>query len=233
LRIEPLENRQLLSITVNTLFDEADGIVDGEISLRDAIAIAPSGETNNFSVSGTITLTLGELTITKDVTILGPGADELTIDASGNDPTPDSTITDGSDVNDGDGSRVFNIDGIGRRTVAISGLTLTGGDTFSAGGAINCHENLSLNDVTIVGNIAADGGGINFMSFGVPPISLTISESNISGNAVWFSGGGIATNRTANISATTISDRQLRKVRRRRDLRSGNHHIEHHQRQFG
>ena len=37
LRIEPLEDRRLLSITVNTLVDEADGsIVDGDISLRDA-----------------------------------------------------------------------------------------------------------------------------------------------------------------------------------------------------
>ncbi len=64
-----------------------------------------------------------------------------TIDASGNDPTPD--------VNNGDGSRVFNIDdGTTRReTVSISGLTLTGGDvggtfTTGSGGAIRGVENL-------------------------------------------------------------------------------------------
>ena len=51
LRIEPLEDRRLLSITVNTLVDELDGsILDGDISLRDAIAAAPSGETINFAV---------------------------------------------------------------------------------------------------------------------------------------------------------------------------------------
>ena len=50
----------------------------------------------------TITLTQGELAITDSLTINGPGANLLTIDASGNDPTPD--------VNNGDGSRVFNID---------------------------------------------------------------------------------------------------------------------------
>lgn len=45
LRIEPLEDRSLLSITVNTLVDELDGsIVDGDISLRDAIAASPAGE---------------------------------------------------------------------------------------------------------------------------------------------------------------------------------------------
>src|SRR5262249_14840717 len=37
LRIEPLEPRRLLTITVNTLVDETDGsIVDGDVSLRDA-----------------------------------------------------------------------------------------------------------------------------------------------------------------------------------------------------
>ena len=51
LSVEPLEDRRLLSITVNTLIDEADGsIVDGDISLRDAIAAAAPGETIDFSV---------------------------------------------------------------------------------------------------------------------------------------------------------------------------------------
>jgi hypothetical protein len=37
LRYEPLEDRRLLSITVNTSLDELDGsIVDGDTSLRDA-----------------------------------------------------------------------------------------------------------------------------------------------------------------------------------------------------
>ena len=91
LRIEPLEDRRLLSITVNTLVDELDGsIVDGDISLRDAIAAAPQGETINFAVTGTINLTnLGHLTINKNLTINGPGANLLTINAFGNDPTPD------------------------------------------------------------------------------------------------------------------------------------------------
>ena len=46
---------------------------------------------------------MGELKITDDVTIEGPGAELLTIDASGNDPTPD--------IDNGNGRRVFNIDG--------------------------------------------------------------------------------------------------------------------------
>jgi len=73
LRCECLEDRRLLAITVDTLVDEADGsITDGDISLRDAIAIAPAGDTIDFSTSldgGTILLTMGELSITKSLAI--------------------------------------------------------------------------------------------------------------------------------------------------------------------
>ena len=79
LAIEPLEERRLLAITVSTLVDEADGsIVDGDISLRDAIALAPSGETINFAAAltaggpATITLTLGEIFVNKSISIIGP-----------------------------------------------------------------------------------------------------------------------------------------------------------------
>ena len=72
---------------MTTLVDELDGsIVDGDISLRDAIAAAPSGEAIDFAVNGTILLdvALGELVIDKNLTIAGPGSDQLTIDAQGN-----------------------------------------------------------------------------------------------------------------------------------------------------
>jgi hypothetical protein len=53
LRFESLERRELLSITVNTLVDERDGniISDGDVSLRDAIELAPAGETIDFAPS--------------------------------------------------------------------------------------------------------------------------------------------------------------------------------------
>src|SRR5262245_63158601 len=93
MRFEPLEDRRLLAITVDTLVDELDGsIVDGDISLRDAIAASPAGGEINFSVTGTIGLSLGQVTINKSLTVTGPGADLLTIDQN--------TV----------GSRVFNID---------------------------------------------------------------------------------------------------------------------------
>ena len=205
LRIEPLEDRRLLSITVNTLVDELDGsLVDGDISLRDAIAAAPQGETINFAVTGTINLTnLGHLTINKNLTINGPGANLLTINAF--DPTPA--------MNNGDGSRLFNIDdgnAAEEKTVAISGLTLTGGDVSGDGGGIRNAENLTVTGSTISGNVAHGtlviqgyygnyyydhvGGGI--WSSG----SLTVTGSTVSGNTATGSGGGIYS--TGNLTVT-------------------------------
>ena len=88
------------------------------------------------------------------MSIVGLGAEVLTVDASGNDLTPD--------VNDGKGSRIFSIAGpsvASNINVAMSGLTLTGGDSAQAGGGINgLFANLSLADSTITGNAAALGG---------------------------------------------------------------------------
>jgi hypothetical protein len=88
LRFETLEARRVLSITVDTLVDENNGIGLGAgTSLREAIAAAAAGDTVNFSVRGTINLTLGPSNsekhhvINKSLTIGGPGADLLTIRA--------------------------------------------------------------------------------------------------------------------------------------------------------
>ena len=83
-RFEILEDRRLLTITVDTLVDENDGITVGDISLRDAISAASPGETIDFSVTGVIKLEHGELVISDAVTISGPGANDLEIDAQFN-----------------------------------------------------------------------------------------------------------------------------------------------------
>ena len=49
LTLEPLEDRRLLTITVDTLVDELDfSIVDGDISLRDAMRAAAPGRANRL-----------------------------------------------------------------------------------------------------------------------------------------------------------------------------------------
>src|SRR5262245_54477233 len=60
LRFEPLEDRRLLSITVNPLVAENDGVGMGAgTSLREAVAAAVPGDTINFSVTGVINLSFG------------------------------------------------------------------------------------------------------------------------------------------------------------------------------
>ena len=148
------------------------------------IAAAADGETIDFSVTGTINLTVGSsnterhLAINKSLTINGPGANLLTIRAF--DPTPETK--------NGDGSRVISVDDFSYdiSTVSIRGLTLTGGDrgiTLGGlegdGGAIKNVENLSIADCTISGNSTArDGGGV-YNRIG----QLTVAGSTISGNS--------------------------------------------------
>ena len=124
LAFEPLEDRRLLStVTVDTLIDV--NASDGLTTLREAIAAAMPNDTIDFSVTGTINLSsLGQLTINKNLTITGPGANLLTVRAF----DPSGTV--------GDGTHVFNVDDgnfTADKTVVISGLTLTGADVTASG----------------------------------------------------------------------------------------------------
>ena len=196
LAAEPLEERRLLTITVNTLVDEADGsIVDGDVSLRDAIGLAPVGETIDFSVTGTILLTLGELLIEEDLTITGPGADMLTIDASGNDPTPDSTFDDGNPTNDGDGSRVFNVDDFSANNldVTITDLRLTGGDIEGFAGGLFSREQLTLERIVAEHNFATESGGAAVV-WSVSGGSTHVTDSVFNENYALLDGGGLIAN---------------------------------------
>jgi len=173
------------TLLVDTNLDENDGVFSlGNFSLREAIELAnanPGADTINFSgaLSGsTILLTLGQLSITDDVTVTGLGADVLTIDAQG-------------------GSRVLSII---NADADISGLTLTGGNASYGGGIASYAGDLTLTAVTISGNTAtSDGGGVRHRGF--LSGNLSITDSTISDNVADF-GGGIFVGTSAGLFTT-------------------------------
>jgi hypothetical protein len=143
----------------------------GSGSLRQAVLNAnanPGADEITFNVTGTITLTTGELLITDKLTILGPGASLLTV--SGNNA-----------------SRVFNIIGA---NVTIAGLTISNGNVGvgSGGGIRNEGGTLTVTNSTVSGNFAGSAGGIS--GFG----TTAVTNSTVSGNTASTSGGGISNN---------------------------------------
>jgi hypothetical protein len=175
-----LEDRRLLStLTVRNINDSGSG------SLRAAITKANSGDTIVFApkLDGqTITLTSGELQLTKNLTIQGPGAGLLAITASG-------------------GTGVFLVDAPGH--LNLSGLTLEGCNNSDAGGAIgnDVGGTMTISDCAIVGNTAGGDGGAIYNGG-----TMTVSDCTITGNKSQSQGGAIYNNQgTLTVSGCTIT----------------------------
>ena len=104
-------------------------------------------------------------------------------------------------------SRLFEIDdGLNSQIeVSLENLTLTGGNTAEAGGAILSVEDLTITNSQFTNNQSGDfGGAIAIINGG----SLSISDSTLSGNTADKRGGGIsvAQNSTVEIVNTVISE---------------------------
>ena len=216
LRLEALEEKHLLAVFSVSNLDDAAVAAAGDApgTLRQAIFdanAAPGADEIVFSdrLSGTILLAEGEVEITESATIRGPGAGQLTLEAF--DPTPDE--------NNGDGNRIFRIDdGTGTiHDVAISGLTLTGGDVDTGGGAIFSLENLSVQRSHITGNSASSTSG--FLTAGggiyINNATLVVEASTISDNFAYHDngavGGGIASGQgDVTIRSSTVTGNTAR-----------------------
>ncbi|MCL5996768.1 MAG: hypothetical protein M1546_12035 [Chloroflexi bacterium] len=220
LAVAPARIVQASTITVTNTNDKGAG------SLRHAIANAAAGDTIVFApnLSGvTITLTSGALVINKNLTISGPGAEQLAVDGNHK-------------------YRVFQVNK--GKTVTISGLTITNGYIRNAkGGGIHNSGALTLANSIVSGNetnsllliLNCGGGGVYNASAGTLTVThsiirdnrdkprssggggvyndgvLVLDNTTVASNQVHstrltgiYGGGGILNNGTATISASTV-----------------------------
>jgi hypothetical protein len=207
----------LSAVTVTNTNDNGAG------SLRNALIATAAGGTVNFALSGcpcTITLTSGDLEITKNLTIIGPGPDQLTI--SGNNvwrpfrigapytlpgPGPPTITVDLNDLKiadglaglwpsypglDGQGGGILSVDTnlTVRRSVITNNVALRGG-----GGILTAGGNVTIVGSAISNNVAGvldsfDAGSGGGIYF-QDNSSFSLIDSVVSGNRANFIGGGV------------------------------------------
>ena len=188
-----LGNTETPSLIVNTTSDAVNPY-DGLTGLREAIAYAETLSGSQFitfsstvfgTTAKTITLTGGQLDLTRfsgNLTIEGPGANLLSI--SGNNA-----------------STVFALyDGV---VTTLSGLTVTSGNAgkYGGGGVYNQGGTLTLNNCTLSGNSATNGGALDIIEG-----TVTLNNCNVSGNSATYDGGGLGNfSSTATLNNCTIS----------------------------
>jgi hypothetical protein len=182
------EAPSLVLTTARDVVDQFDNLT----SLREAIAYAnshPGPDTITFdpSVFGktprTIVLTGGPLVLTDPATttIVGPGDNLLTFKGTGQGP-------------------VFDIEG---GSVALSGVTIAGGNGKLGGGLLNEGGTVSLNHVVVRDNGAVIGGGL--YNDGM----VTLNHVVIRGNRAKL-GGGLYNDGTATLTNVLIHGNRAR-----------------------
>ncbi len=198
----------LVALTLPALVEAAPFTVtntddSGAGSLRQAVmdaeASAGADEILFDGVTGTINLNSDLPELTESLTITGPGADVLTIDADGADhvfsihsPTDDQDLVVSGLTLTGAVSSALKNRGVTEHldTLTVDSCILTG-NSASAGGAINPNGGTTtISNSTIFDNEAGNGGGIR-VRMANQSVQVTISNTTISGNRARTDGGGI------------------------------------------
>ena len=170
--------------------------VNGRCTLRAAIVESNADTQQNIIIfdlpqPAVINLLLGELSISKTLNIVGPGARRLAVQRSTAGGTPNF--------------RIFHVPAM-PVALNIYGLTIRNGNAASdAGGGlfVETGSAASLTDVAVTGNRAMFGGGIAV--FGRLTILRSLINSNVSDNQ----GGGITNSSLAantTITSSTFTD---------------------------
>lgn len=185
--------------------DPGDGIcadTNSQCTLRAAVEEAnadPNTDIIIFSLPlpAVINLTLGQLSVTKNLSIIGPGARNLTVRRS---PEPGTA-----------NFRIFSLAGAPETVIFMRRIKISNGNAGKQfGGAVNISRRnyVYMNNIAISNNSAYSGGGI--ANFGY----LTLNRSTLNSNKAYFEGGGIINyhddvfppNAHSIISNTTITE---------------------------
>jgi len=182
--------------TVTNLNDSGAG------SLRQAVSDANSrsgADTIVFApgVTGAITLLSALPTLSDDVAIEGPGANQLKIWRV-------AAL----------GFRFFLIDGAGSGpTVTLAGLTINNGVGEGGGGAVkNVHGNVTLRNCALTFNRADFSGGGIFNAGTMTLVGCTLDNNQVGGIAgppPLYKGGGIYNTGTLTLTQSTLGDNNV------------------------
>ena len=206
------------TLTVRSASDAGGTCPGATCTLRQAIATAVAGDTIDFNLTGTITLTSGALVINKNLVIAGPGASKINVAGVGTNTIVQ--ITSGNVTISGltIGPGYFGVDLTGgtltMNDCAVSGnigsggllaesgttlnmnrCTISGNQTgFTGGGLENNVATATLTNCTISGNTSKNTGMQSGVGGGVDNTAgtLTLINCTVTGNTAENSGGGIS-----------------------------------------
>jgi len=153
-----------------------------------------TGDVGVFVVSGTPTVVLNSLKITKGLTDIFPGGSGIYNPFGSTLTITNSTLSDNvADNNSSSGGAIRN-DG----TLTITNSTISNNQTLGGpGGGIRNDGTLTVTNSTFSGNSTNSGSGGGIRNVG----TLTVTNSTFSNNSAYGSGGGIY-NANGYISAT-------------------------------
>ena len=175
-----------VTLIVTKTADTNDSVCDADCSLREAIAVAASGDEIQFASPlfdspQTINITIN-LIITRPLTITGKGANLLTISniSPRNNSSNAFTIFGGP----------VNLSGMTIRDCVVSGSFARGGGIFNNGGILNITNSAIIGNSldSVFSNGINVGGGIYNNG------TMTITNSTICGNHANSSGSGNPSN---------------------------------------